>query len=526
MEEDKAAMTGQHLEDIHASDEKNEHTISTSPQEQGRVTGWLVALLSLIAIIPFICNFDVSFTGVALAMPSFNNTFGTKCTVSTTGAKSCSLTTTQQALIYIPYLFNAIGGGLAGLIGKFIGRRGCITVGSAFTIIGASAILGVQSELSHLIISKSVVGTGLGMLLAVGITYGAESTSAEKRDTLLALFNVGLCLGNMTTAAMAVGTSKFANTDDWQWKTMVAVQIPLGVLLGSGIWLFPESPRWLIEKGKDEKAREAFSKFSGEDAHSETMTRRIETIHFHLAEGRAVQKETSWLDLYRGTDLRRTLISGFLLTALALCGTQFVVPYTALFLKDLHIASSWINNVIVASCIVGGSLVAPFTLTVFGCRRSLITGFGVMSASMIVFSAVSTGLGSGHHTAQIVLVVCFCIWTFVLGSCVGASVWQLSVDMHTGRLRTYGQASTTITYQLFGFAAGFWTPYMLGVDYGDMGTNVGYFYFAVDLVLGVIAFLAVPETSRLSLEEMDDYFASGKPAWTTSYRRNKAVHVE
>ncbi|KAF2159955.1 hypothetical protein M409DRAFT_37833 [Zasmidium cellare ATCC 36951] len=519
-------MAGQHLEDVHFSDEKEDHTISTTQQESGRITGWLIGLLLLVAIIPFICNFDISFTGVSLALPSFNNTFGKKSTVSATGAKSCSLTTTQQALIYIPYLFNAIGGGLAGLIGKYIGRRGCITVGSAFTIIGASAILGVQSELSHLIISKCVSGTGLGMLLAVGITYGAESTSAEKRDMLLALFNVGLCLGNMTTGAMAVGTSNFPDTDDWQWKTMVAVQIPLGVLLGSGIWLFPGSPRWLVEKGKDEKAREAFSKFSGEGVHSEAITRRIQNIHYHLTAGREEQNQTTWLDLYRGTDLRRTLISGFLLTGLALCGTQFVVPYTALFLKDLHIANTWINNVIVASCVTGGSIVSPFVIGYFGCRKSLICGYGIMATSMILFSAVSTALGSGHHTAQIILVVCFCIWTFTLGASVGACVFQSSVDMHTGRLRTYGQASTTITYQLLAFASGFWTPYMLGVNYGDMGTNVGYFYFGVDFVLMVIAFLVVPETSGLSLEEMDDYFESGKAAWTTSYQRNKRIHVE
>lgn len=98
-----------------------------------------------------------------------------------------------------------------------------------------------------------------------------------------------------------------------------------------------------------------------------------------------------------------------------------------------------------------------------------------------------------------------------------------SAEMHSVRLRTYGQASSATVYQIFGFAATFWTPYMLQPQYGNWGTNVGYFYFAVNAVSFALTFLFVPETANLTLEQIDEYFMSGVPAWRTSIRKNKLL---
>jgi SP family sugar:H+ symporter-like MFS transporter len=105
-------------------------------------------------------------------------------------------------------------------------------------------------------------------------------------------------------------------------------------------------------------------------------------------------------------------------------------------------------------------------------------------------------------------------------------VWLASAEIHSVRMRTYGQANTTSIYQIFSFGAAFWTPYMLSADYGNMGTNVGYFYFGVTVVIAALVFLFVPETSQLTLEQIDDIFSSGRKAWTTSSRRNKAISRE
>ncbi|KAJ5191236.1 mfs monosaccharide transporter protein [Penicillium cinerascens] len=111
---------------------------------------------------------------------------------------------------------------------------------------------------------------------------------------------------------------------------------------------------------------------------------------------------------------------------------------------------------------------------------------------------------------------------FVFGGFIGPSVWLASTEIHSVRLRTYGQANTTFFYEIFSFGVQFWTLYMLNVHNGNMGVNVGYFYFGLTVAVLILTFLFVPETARLTLEQIDDFFLSGSKAWKTSTKKNIA----
>jgi hypothetical protein len=64
---------------------------------------------------------------------------------------------------------------------------------------------------------------------------------------------------------------------------------------------------------------------------------------------------------------------------------------------------------------------------------------------------------------------------------------------------------------------------MLDADHGNMGPNVGYFYAAVTVVIGVLVWFLVPETAGLTLEQIDDVFNSGIRPWKTSMTTNRAI---
>jgi hypothetical protein len=64
---------------------------------------------------------------------------------------------------------------------------------------------------------------------------------------------------------------------------------------------------------------------------------------------------------------------------------------------------------------------------------------------------------------------------------------------------------------------------MFNSEYGNMGTNVGYFYFGLELIMFVLLYFVLPETGRLSLEQIDNYFASGGAARKTSLAKNKIL---
>ena len=64
---------------------------------------------------------------------------------------------------------------------------------------------------------------------------------------------------------------------------------------------------------------------------------------------------------------------------------------------------------------------------------------------------------------------------------------------------------------------------MINTGYGNLGTNVGHFYSSLNVANLILLFFLLPETGRLSLEAIDDIFASHRPAWKTSLKRNKHI---
>ena len=489
---------------------------------------WLMLLLAIwLSFASWIANFDSGYQGTVLIMPSFNKAFGDcqQAFDESTGLTTqvCALTTLQQSILSVAVLFVALGGGFSALTGSYLGRRGTMQFACVLSVIGAAGMLGTRGNFLHYMVCKCIGAFGIGHLMSSAVVYGSECMASHKRGLFLGLYNVGLGLGNVAASAVCAGTSKLDPDDDWQWRVPILCQIPLGMVLGVGLIMFPESPRWLMVKGREDEARRSFARFQDQHPNSPEINYMIANVRQHIDLDTALRAGPSWGAIYRGTNLRRTLVSALILVSLAITGIQFVAPYAALFLSGVGIANPYLINVIIGLCIFGGALIGPVCLDYGGRRFSLLLGYSTMAVCMLIFSAVSTALGPENSVAKNLVIVFLCLWAFLFGGLIGSSVWVASAEMHSVRLRTSGQANTVVIYNILCFGATFWTPYMLSADYGNMGANVGYFYSGVTAVVLVLIFFFVPETARLSLEQIDDYFLSGKPAWKTSLGRNKAI---
>jgi sugar porter (SP) family MFS transporter len=482
------------------------------------------------AFVAWIANFDGGYQNAVLIMPSYNAAFGSQCQqVPVPGAPAgtmmelCLLSATQQSLISVSFLFVAAGGAGAGAAGHWLGRRGALQLGSALCIAGAAGMLGTSGSFLNYMVCKCISGLGIGVLLTSGIIYAAECTAAHKRGLLLGLYNFGLALGNVSAAAVAAGSSTLAPTNDWQWKTPIICQIPLSLVLALGSLFFHESPRWLMLRGREDRARQAFAAFAQQDPHSIFVDAQVEDVRRHIEYERSTTKTTSWVEIYGRHNIRRTLVSALILTSLGLTGIAFVGYYAALFLNGVGIANPFLINVIISLCFLAGAPLSPFASEYLGRRLSLIIGYALMATLMLIFSSVALALDFSDPVARNVVVVLLCLWAFVFATTIGGIVFPASAEVHSVRLRTYGQANSTFFYNIFFFGATFWTPYMLSPEYGNMKATVGYFYFGVTLGILILIYLCMPETARLTLEQIDDYFASRVRPWKTSVARNQHI---
>lgn len=508
--------------------EDGEKVASEASSSEQEVTTVMVLFSFFISISATICNFDLGYGGTVLLMIPFNAAFGPCHEVldphSQTPVQMCQVTALQQSLVGLTSLFIAVGGALSGPVSTYLGRRGVIQGGCLTVLIGAAGMLGTSGNFLNYMVCKSINGVGLGLLYSGTIVYGVECVAPEKRGLLLSLYTIGLALGNALAAAVCAGSSEIAS--DWAWKTPIACQLPLSILLGTGVMAFPESPRWLLMRGREGDARKAFARFHSKEPSSEAITTQVQEVKSYLEHEKEMSSTTSWMEIFHRKSIRRTLVSVLTLTGTSLAGIQFVAPYTAIFLGGLGIASPFVITVIVSICFFAGSLVGGPVVEYGGRRFALIAGYSIMATCMLIFSAVSSGLGASSVVAMKVLVAFLCIWAFTVSGFIAPAAWIASTELHSVRLRIYGQGFTVYINSIVGFATGFWTPYMLNREYGDMGTNVGYFYFGTTSATLILVFLFFPETARLKLEQIDDYFESGLPAWRTSLGRNKKVASE
>ncbi|KAK6380655.1 hypothetical protein LTS17_004855 [Exophiala oligosperma] len=507
-------------DDVVTKDNTNEHVGAERAPAQ-KATLFMIFFAIWISFASWIANFDLGYQGVVLIMPTFNNAFGP----GPTGApmEVCQLSVLRQSLSNVVSIFTGVGGVLAGITGHYIGRRGTMQLASAIVIIGAASMLGTSNNFLHYMVCKCISGVGIGQLLASSLVYGTECIVASQRGLILGMYNYGLALGNVAAAAVCAGSSHLAATNNWQWKTPIICQIPLGIILAAGTMMFPESPYWLMTKDREEAARTSFAQFYKKDPSSAEITAQVQSVKEYIEIERAASATTSWTEIYHSHDIRRTFASTICLLGVSLTGINLVAPYAALFLHGLGITNPYLINVIIGLCIFAGALLGPVVLEYGGRRFSMLCAFAAMASCMLIFSAVSSALGPNNPQSQRVLVAFLCIWAFVFGGGFAPAAWLTSAELHSVRLRTYGQANTTFFYQIFQFGATFWTPYMLNKDYGDMGTNVGYFYFGITVVWFILVFLFVPETARLTLEQIDDYYMSSRPAWKTSMKVNKQI---
>lgn len=442
-------------------------------EHPGKVTELMLLLAVWLSFAAWIGNFDNGYQGTVLIMPSYNTAFGlceqVPDPVTGLSIEHCALSTLQQSIISVAALFVALGGAFAAVTGAYIGRRGTLQFACILSIIGAGGMLGTKGNSLNYMVCKSIGAFGIGHLMSAGMIYGSEFMASNKRGLFLGFYNVGLGMGNVVASTVCAGTSKLALDNDWQWKVPITCQIPLGIILGIGLMMFPESPRWLMVRGNEEAARKSFARFQQRDPQSVEIKALLEDVRQHIELDRARSGNASWGSIYRGSNLRRTLVSALILVSLAITGIQFVAPYAALFLSGVGIENPYPINVIIGLCIFGGTLVGPVALEYGGRRFSMLLGYSTMSICMLIFSAVSTALGARNTAAKTTVIAFLCFWAFIFDGLIGSSVWLASAEMHSVRLRTYGQANTTVIYNIFAVGATFWTTY------GNMGQALAIF---------------------------------------------------
>ena len=178
--------------------------------------------------------------------------------------KQFSLSDTMQEIVVSSVLVGAVIGAITGgaLSDRYGRRKLIIVAGIVFSLSAIGAAL--APSVGWLITARVVSGVGIGMASFISPMYIGELSPAKIRGALVAVNMLAI-----TTGIVVSYFVDYAYSDSGQWRYMLGLAVIPSAVLVIGMWLLPDSPRWLVSKSKTDKAKKVLKKFRKGDVNDE-----------------------------------------------------------------------------------------------------------------------------------------------------------------------------------------------------------------------------------------------------------------
>ena len=398
---------------------------------------------------------------------------------------------------------SIIGVLCAGSLSDYIGRKITMLISAAFFSISAIGCA-VCGSFDALVAFRIIGGVGIGIVSIVSPIYISEVSPARIRGTLVSLYQLavtaGFLLAYLANWAIDAGIDPSAAADAGLWSRMFNAEAWRGMLgsetLPALLFLFiiffiPESPKWLIIKGKPSEATAVLSRILGSE---DEINAEVEATRSSSGEDNG-----KWSDLLKPGILVAVLAG----CAIAILG-QFMGVNAVLYYGPKIFSEAGFDNPMFSTVLVGlvnfaTTVLAVFIIDKVGRKQLIYWGVsGMISCLMAIGTYFATGgvLGNGFMLAF------FLAYVFCCAISISAIVFVLLSEMYPNSIR--GRAMSLAGFMLWvgTYLVGQLTPVLL--EWSQAGT---FFIFAVMCVpYMLIMWKVIPETTGKTLEEIEEYW--------------------
>lgn len=330
----------------------------------------------------------------------------------------------------------------------------------------------------------------------------------------------------MMAACVVYGTEKWP--DSRAYRVPIGLQFIWGVVLATGLFFLPDSPRYFVKVGRLEDATDSLSRLRGQPRDSEYIQVELAEIVANEEYERQLIPDTTWFgswancfkgSLWRGnSNLRRTILGTSMQMMQQWTGVNFIFYYSTPFLQSTGaIANSFLISLIFTLVNVFSTPVSFWTVERFGRRTILIIGSAGMTICLFIVAIVGVTVGFNKtHTvgdatvadnisAVNVQVAFIAIFIFFFASTWGPGAWIVIGEIFPLPIRSRGVALSTASNWLWNTIIAVITPYMVGTGKGEanMKSSVFFVWGGLCLASFVYAYFLIPETKGLSLEQVD-----------------------
>lgn len=431
-----------------------------------------------------LCGIDQSLmSGANLFMPSALN-----------------LTENQVSLVNSGLALGGMAGSLTlSPINELLGRRKAIMVSCLLYTIGAALEAGAMN-FGVMISARLVLGVGIGIEVATVPIYVAETVPRKHRGNLVSLYQFNITLGEVLGYAVA---AMFISVPG-NWRYILGSSLVFSTILFVGMIFLPESPRWLMHKGRPTEALRVWKQVRNIDQREAKDEFFI--MMFSVKEeatGKRSHGKLAWKDYFTVPRCRRAIIYALVMGALGqLTGINAVMYYMAVLLNQVGFNA---KDSVFMSLVGGGTLmlgVIPAIIFIErrGRRFWAITMLPCFFVGLLIIG-LSYLVPLNHvGAAQGVYLTGLIIYMFFFGPYATLS-WIIPSEVFPTYLRSYGMTVYTTVAFVWIFVITYNFSRMLEAM-TKIGLTLG-FYGGVAIIGWLYQIFFMPETHHKTLEEID-----------------------
>lgn len=398
-----------------------------------------------------------------------------------------AVSSAEQGLITASITIGAaIGALLSALLAKRAGRKRLLFVSSVLFVAG-TLLSALAPGVPQLLIGRVLLGVAIGFVAVNVPVYLAEIAPPGIRGRAITLTHI-MSAGGILLAYIL----NYAFSGDGAWRWMIGIAVLPAVLLLGGIPFLPESPRWLIGRGRLGQAR---SVLQAQDPETDAQT-TIDEVRESLATSRG-----AWRSMLKPW-ARRPVTVSILMTVLAqFLGINAITYYapTVLTAMGFSDSASLITTVGFGAVSFLATLLAARLIEPIGRKRLLAAGATVTGGTMLILAVLSWSAGLTAPATGLLAVVCFTLFKAGFSTTWG----PVSRVVETEILPVSIRGAAVSVAEVANFAALFLVSLLFPVLL-EGGAGFAFFVFTV---MGAVAFLValflVPEMKGQSLETIE-----------------------
>jgi SP family galactose:H+ symporter-like MFS transporter len=389
----------------------------------------------------------------------------------------------------------AIGAAGAGWMSATLGRKRSLVLAAILFVVG-SVLSGAAWSPQTLILARVVLGLAIGIAAFTAPLYLAEVASEDIRGAMISLYQLMITIGILIAF---LSDTAFSYSGNWRWMLGI-IAVP-GVLFLFGLMLLPDSPRWLIMRGRLDEAIGVLQRLRG---NSVVVAREAADIQEQL-----LTPQHGWHLFLQNSNFRRSVALGVMLQLVQqFTGMNVVMYYAPRIFQDMgyDTASQMWFTAAVGLTNVLATFIAIGLIDRWGRKPILYTGFSVMAFGLGVVGTMMH-LGITTHTEQIITVIM--LLTFIVGFAMSAGplIWTLCSEVQPLKGRDFGIGCSTFTN---------WIANMIvGATFLSLLNGIGHaatfwLYAGLNLLFLLFTYALVPETKGISLEDIERNLMQGK----------------